>query len=251
MGYAWLLDLRTMLVYTGLKMSMSSEVCQAAAAANGEGQHMEVRAEGLSCRFAGRRVFTGAEFVVGARECLVVAGPNGSGKSSLLRVAAGLVRPASGRILIDAGAESVCLDSGSGRCPTLSRLVGLASPDVHLYGELTVAENLMLFARLRGLSYGQDALEANLIRVGLQDRRRDRLSTLSTGMQQRARLLFALQHAPPVLLLDEPGSNLDAAGRDLVADIIEKQLRHGIVFIATNDPVEVRFGHQILALGSI
>jgi len=85
--------------------------------------------------------------------------------------------------------------------------------------------------------------------VGLAGRGRDLVGTFSSGMKQRLKLAQALLHQPPVLLLDEPGSNLDEAGRALLSQMIAAQRQRGMVLLATNDPQELAYGDRLLHLG--
>lgn len=211
---------------------------------------VKLEVTGLCGRYGSRTVFAGVEFSLRAGDCLVIAGPNGAGKSTLLRILSGLARPDQGQVCLHVGeSQNVLFGAQEGRSEDLGRYVGLASPQIEFYGELTAAENLLFYARVRGINLDRAGVTALLDRVGLTGRGEDRVSAFSSGMKQRLRLLFALQHSPPILLLDEPGSNLDTKGKVVVAQIVEEQLHNGILVLATNDPDEVLFGQQILTLG--
>ena len=204
---------------------------------------------GLAGRYGSRTVFAGVEFSLSPGDCLIVAGSNGSGKSTLLRILSGLVRPHRGSVCLSVPNNAPLTFGPSMGDPSLmGRWVGLAAPDLELYGELSAEENLSFFARLRGIVWDQEKSLKSLAWAGLEGRSGQRLSTFSSGMKQRMRLLFAIQNRPPLLLLDEPGSNLDDAGRAVVARIVEQQLEHGMVVLATNDDAEMRYGEQVLRL---
>jgi heme exporter protein A len=128
------------------------------------------------------------------------------------------------------------------------RLTGLVAVDVALYGELTAWENLSFFARVRGLRLTAAEGEPLLDAVGLSGRAEDLVQTYSSGMRQRLKYACALLHRPPFLLLDEPGSNLDEAGRAIVEGIIARQRERGLVVLATNEPREVAYGDTVLRL---
>ena len=81
---------------------------------------------------------------------------------------------------------------------------------------------------------------ALLVGVGLPLDRRDPIRSYSSGMQQRMKLLFAVMHRPPLLLLDEPTSNLDSDGIAAVYRLVEEGRKRGAVIIATNDAVDIR-----------
>jgi heme exporter protein A len=196
----------------------------------------------LAANYGARRVFAGVSLTLRAGETLVVAGHNGSGKSTLLRLLCGLQRPTAGRIAYRAAGEHYGPDRARA-------LVGWVAPDLQLYRELTALENLQFFAQVRGLRRSRAELEALLESVELGGRGDDLLAAYSSGMAQRLRYAYALLHAPPVLLLDEPTVTLDERGTALFERIVARQRERGISVIATNDPRELRFGDYVLRLG--
>ncbi|HEX2254346.1 MAG TPA: ATP-binding cassette domain-containing protein [Thermoanaerobaculia bacterium] len=168
----------------------------------------------LSRRFGRLSVLRGVSGAAGAGEVLVVTGANGSGKSTLLRCLAGLLAP-------DAGSIEYREDGGAVlAADERRRRVGYVAPDLALYEELTGAENLAFFARLRGVDRARGGLL--LDRLGLP---RDRaVGALSSGMRQKLRWAWALLHHPRLLLLDEPFQNLDAGGEAVVRDLLAEHL---------------------------
>ena len=138
-------------------------------------------------------------------------GPNGSGKSTLLRTLAGLLKPASGRVTFG-GAPVRASDEG------WRRRLGYAGHQPGLYEELSVRENLALFARLNGARDG--AVDEVLESIGLNDRAGDRVSTLSAGLQRRVGVARAMVHEPQILLLDEPYANLDDDAADRISAMV-------------------------------
>jgi ABC-type multidrug transport system ATPase subunit len=189
--------------------------------------------EGLSKRFGGRVVFQGIGFSLANGDALVVTGRNGSGKTTLLKVLAGLLAPSQGRVVMPEGDRRV--------------LIGLSALDMALYANLTVGEHFDLAAKLRGCESNAEGLCEEL---GIADRIDQLARELSTGMRSRLKLGLAIQASPPILLLDEPGSSLDAEGREVVARVVERQRNRGVLVLATNDPSERRFGSHELALGA-
>ncbi len=203
---------------------------------------IEIQIEDLSRSFGDRKVLAGITTSLTAGDRLLVRGPNGSGKSTFLRIVAGLLGSTGGSVrYLEDGEE---LDAAARR-----RRTGYLAPDLVLYEEFSPLENLDFFARLRGIpvDHGRDG--GLLERLGLKGRLDDPLATFSTGMRQRAKLAFALQAEPRVLLLDEPGSNLDAPGRALVGEAVAEFAQgKGIVIVASNDPAEFALGNRTLEL---
>jgi heme ABC exporter ATP-binding subunit CcmA len=135
-------------------------------------------------------------------------GQNGSGKSTFLRAVAGLVHPVAGTITIDGAPAGM-------RSEPLRRRIGYAGHDAGIYPNLTVEENLSLFARLYGVGPGR--VEEMLEAVGLLERSSSPFGELSAGLARRAAVARALLHEPKVLLLDEPYANLDDDASELIS----------------------------------
>lgn len=197
--------------------------------------------------FGTRCVFRNVCASVRSGEALVVSGSNGSGKSTLLRIIAGLLTPGAGKVDIRVGGE---LLNG----PASRRQIGYVAPDLVLYRELTGAENLQFFAELHGRKLDREAMIDLLTSVGLRGRGRDPVGGYSSGMRQRLKYAFALLHAPPILLLDEPTANLDVDGIAIVERIVEAQQRRvggGLTIIATNEPRELGWSANRLHLETV
>lgn len=192
-------------------------------------------------RYGRLRVFRDVVAEVCSGQVLAIAGRNGAGKSTLLRIVAGLTRPTQGQVVFYQ--DDRVLGPEERR-----RLTGLAAVDVAMYGELTAGENLRFFAQVRGLRLAPEEGERMLAAVGLDSRGDDLVQTYSSGMRQRLKYACALLHNPPFLLLDEPGSNLDEAGRAIVENLITRQRERGLVVLATNEPREMAYGDIVLRL---
>jgi len=162
--------------------------------------------------FALRRV----SLDVAEGECLALAGRNGSGKTTLLRIAARLVRPSSGAVQYTWQGDEDCATPRT----------GFVAHATMVYDELTAEENLILFARLQGLSSPAALAEKLLGEVGLDERRGSLVRTFSRGMRQRVAIARALLQQPQILLLDEPATGLDPEGVAWLAGTLRK-LRDG------------------------
>jgi heme exporter protein A len=202
-----------------------------------------VEFRGVGKRFGERTVLAGASGELRPGQVLVIAGPNGSGKSTLMSILAGLVRPSRGAVVYRRdGAE---MPRGQ-----WFACLGLAAPDMAVYDELSALENLRFFARVRGLLSDEMAHTRLLEELGLPEREQRRpVRTYSSGMRQRAKLAQAVLHEPAVLFLDEPSSNLDAAGHQAVAELVARCRPRAAVAVATNDPREAAWGDARIELG--
>jgi ABC-type multidrug transport system ATPase subunit len=206
-----------------------------------------LKAENVVRSFGARRIFGPLSFEVGLGTVLGIAGRNGAGKTTLVKTLAGLIRPSSGTVLVASGREP-----GAPLLPPRDTplAIGWAAPDLALYGELTPAENLSFFAKVRGDDHSPARIAALIDRVGLDPKRLATIETrfLSTGMRQRLKLAFASLSAPTVLFLDEPSSNLDEAGRAIVAKVVAEQRRGGAVVIASNDTRDLALADEVISL---
>ncbi|MFI5181136.1 MAG: ATP-binding cassette domain-containing protein [Thermoanaerobaculia bacterium] len=204
---------------------------------------MELVAENLTRSFGRRRIVGPLSLRVAPGTVLGVAGPNGSGKTTLVKTLAGLLRPTTGAVFLE--------ESGTRRAPRdASESIGWVAPDLALYGELTASENLRFFARLHGRPSGIDWADAALAGVGLDPKRiaSTPLRALSTGQRQRVKLVYATLHEPAVLFLDEPSSNLDDAGRAVVARFVEAQRARGVAVLASNDAGDLSLASERVTL---
>ncbi len=195
-------------------------------------------AENLALARGDKRLFEGLSFRVSAGQALAVEGANGAGKTSLLRLLAGFLTPAEGRVVVKTSeAES---DDAEER----GRLIGWMGHLDGLKPQLTVFEQLSFFARL----YGQTADRAVLDTVGLGGGRADLpCRYLSAGQRRRLALARLLTSRRPLWLLDEPFAALDTAGQGLVAQLMARHCSAGgIIIAATHDPLGL--GNESLKL---
>ncbi|HLI12190.1 MAG TPA: heme ABC exporter ATP-binding protein CcmA [Alphaproteobacteria bacterium] len=185
---------------------------------------------GLSCVRGERMVFAGVSFAVAAGEALLMTGPNGSGKSSLLRLAAGLLRPAEGRILW--AGRPISDDPEAHR----ARLCYVGHQDP-VKPVLSVRENLAFWSRLRGRHARVDeALE----RFGLAALAVIPGRFLSAGQRRRLNLARLLVAPAQLWLLDEPTVGLDAeALKALEAALATQRAQGGVVMLATHTPLDI------------
>ncbi len=190
--------------------------------------------ENVAKRFDCHQAVDGTSLDLARGETLALLGPSGCGKTTLLRLLAGFERPDAGRILLD-GADVAAL-------PPSRRNFGLVFQDYALFPHMTVAENIEYGLRRRGMGRVDRAarLAEMLALVRLEGLGGRMPSALSGGQQQRVALARALAIRPPLLLLDEPLSNLDAKLRVEVADELRATLvaANTTTLIVTHDQAE-------------
>ncbi len=176
-------------------------------------------------------MFSGVSFSVAAGNALVLTGPNGAGNSSLLRVIAGLIRPAAGSIALEGSDPELSVGEQS-------HYVGHLDP---LKPALTVAENLAFWARFLNSSRGAEetaAIERGLEAVGLADLAQLPAGYLSAGQRRRLSLARVLAAPRPIWLLDEPTTALDAASQERLRGVMQVHLSGGgLVVAATHGPL--------------
>lgn len=179
---------------------------------------------GVRKRWAGRTVLDGADLVLERAVSASVIGHNGTGKTTLLRIAAGLILPEGGTIALDG------IRPEDDRREYQRRLGYVSSGDGGLYARLKVKQNLEFWAGLAFVapSRRRAAVERSLARFGLEPLATRRADRLSLGQRQRVRLAAAFLHEPQLVLLDEPFASLDDQGAaQLMAAIAELTGRGG------------------------
>jgi ABC-2 type transport system ATP-binding protein len=191
-----------------------------------------MRARGLVKRYGDREALRGIDLEAEAGELVAIIGPNGAGKTTLLSILAGIARPDGGEVQVPAGG------------------VGWVPQQAALYRRLTVAENLLLFARLEGHEDPHASTEEMLELSGLGERRGEIVARLSGGNQQRVNIAIGLLSRPLVLLLDEPSVGLDPRQRARLWEFVAGLAERGTtVIFSTHDIQEAeRYGRRVLVL---
>jgi heme exporter protein A len=203
---------------------------------------MELKGTDLGCVRGGRRVFEGVNFAVAAGTPLLLTGANGAGKSSLLRLIAGLIHPEDGTVTLEGGDDELSVGEQT-------HYLGHLDP---LKGALSVMENLafwMRFLNAEAVPDERDTAERSLDTVGLGQLADVPAAYLSAG--QRRRLSLARMVAVPrsVWLLDEPTTALDAASQGRLDGLMRTHLGNGgLIVAATHGPLGLP-GAQELRLG--
>lgn len=170
-------------------------------------------------------------FTVDPSKLLVVQGLNGSGKTSLMLTLGGVLRPLAGSVRLQGLGDF-----------SLRQHSFYLGPQLQFHPLLSALENASFLLRIRGLPI--KVLPSTLHKYGVPEQRR--VCELSTGQVQRLRLACAAAAERPLLLLDEPGLSLDAAGRAALRELIMRY--KGLVVLASNDPGEVALADGTIRL---
>jgi ABC-2 type transport system ATP-binding protein len=184
----------------------------------------------LQRSFGDRVAVEDVSFELVRGEVFGLLGPNGGGKTTTLRMVAGLIRPTAGEVRIDG--VPVTPETSA----RLRARIGFLTEAPGLWDRFSVRQTLLVYARLHGLDAPERAVDASLELFGLRDRAAERTAKLSKGLKQRVALARALLHNPSVLLLDEPTAGLDPeAAYDVRELIVQLRGERRTVVISTHN----------------
>lgn len=187
-----------------------------------------LQVQGATRRLAGRTIVDGVTFSLDRGSVLGLLGVNGAGKSTTLRMIAGLLAPSAGEVLFD-GRD--LRDE-----PALARRLGYLPETPPLYAELRVDEYLAFCARLRGMraADARRAVDRVIERCGLGEVRRRLCGNLSKGFAQRVGIAQAIVHDPDLIVLDEPASGLDPVQAASIRKLVSELGRDRAVILSTH-----------------
>lgn len=201
-----------------------------------------IEARGLAKYFGRFSALRGLDLTVRPGEFVALFGRNGAGKTTFLRILAGLSHPSSGKV-------TITLEGGTDPMYVRGR-IGYLSHNTSLYSDMTALENLRFYARLMDVPHDDDLLSRRIADVGLAGREREPVRNYSRGMQQRLAIARAFLHDPGIFLLDEPFTGLDQAGSDfLKKHLVEARLKGKTCLIALHDaPLGYELADRIVVI---
>jgi lipoprotein-releasing system ATP-binding protein len=205
-----------------------------------------ISVSGLTFTYPSGPGFTFPDFTCGSKEHLLILGQSGKGKTTLLHLLAGMIRPTAGSIHIQqtdiTQLNNRSLDKFRGQH------IGIIFQTAHFVDSISVIDNLMLSPFLSGKNASREEALAVLDRLNVGQKAKQKPGSLSVGEQQRCAIARAVFHKPSVILADEPTSALDDTNAATVIDILEEQaLKTGAaLIIVTHDKrLKDRFQKQI------
>lgn len=172
-------------------------------------------------------------FEIGPGEIFGLLGPNGAGKTTTINILSTLLKPDSGRVVLN----GMDLAQHQNSCKLQ---IGVVPQEISLYETLSAYDNLMFWGGLYNIptSTLKASIEKVLNLVGLYDRRNDEVKTYSGGMKRRINIASAILHNPKVLLMDEPTVGIDPQSRNRIFEIIQELNRNGMTIIYTTHYME-------------
>src|SRR3970040_2034291 len=191
--------------------------------------------------FGRRLIFKDISFKLNSSTIFGISGPNGSGKSTLVKIIANIISPSSGKLIHNFNGTKI-------KPENLHNHIGLVSPYLVLYDEFTAYENLNYFSEIRGISFNKKRIDDLLNKFLLFNRKEDLVKTYSSGMKQRLKFIFALMHSPQLIILDEPTSNLDDEGKEVVYELVKEEGSNNIVIIASNEKTDLSLCNETIDL---
>jgi ABC-type multidrug transport system ATPase subunit len=194
---------------------------------------MKIRLSNTGKRYNREWIFRYVTLELDAQQSYAITGPNGSGKSTLLQTIGGMLEPSEGSLLFEKGGTAL-------QGENIYEQVSFCAPYMEVTEEMTLTEFLRFHNRFKSFLPGQDVHK--IIReVGLENAAHKQIRNYSSGMKQRVKLAQAVFADTGVLLLDEPCSNLDAAGIELYHRLISEFGAGRLIIVSSNDEVEYGF----------
>lgn len=205
--------------------------------------NFKLTARNLGKTFDNREwIYKNIDLEIKNQSAIAIKGRNGSGKSTLLKTIAGIIAPSKGDIEFNYNNKKVDKEH-------YNDYIGLVSPYLNVYEEFTAAEHIDLYLQLKGLKHRPTKAKELLERFSLKNSGEKYISKFSSGMKQRLKFILALITEPHILFLDEPFTNLDESGVQIVEEVMEMALQNNCaIVVASNDSREMRYCNEFIEL---
>jgi len=201
---------------------------------------MIISLEDLGKKFVNQWIFKGLDYTIQVGRPVAITGPNGSGKSTLLKIISGWMLPSQGVLSYYVDEKKVINDH-------FFKYIDYVAPYVEMIEELTLAESIKFHFSHKRISDDLD-IDAFLERVYLENNKHKYLRNFSSGMKQRLKLGLGFFSQSPILLLDEPMTNLDSTGKSWYLDQISRLVTEKLIIIASNQSEEYSFVKDIISI---
>lgn len=199
---------------------------------------MQIVLNNIGKRYNREWIFKGVNHLFTPGTATAITGPNGSGKSTLLQVIAGAIQYTEGTLTYTNGEAALAPEN-------VYQHLSIATPYLELIEEMTAAEFLQFHTTFKPLDL---PITDVLKEVGLEAAANKQIRYYSSGMKQRLKLAQAVFSKTSLLLLDEPCTNLDAAGIAVYQQLIANHCAGKVIIVSSNDPQEYAFCKQVLAV---
>lgn len=199
---------------------------------------MQITLSNTGKRYNREWIFRHLDYIFSGKKRYAIIGSNGSGKSTLLQVIAGALTHNEGQIKMEIGNDLVAEENCHSH-------IAIAAPYLELIEEMTALEFLSFHSQFKALTITNEAALSN---VNLEKAANKQIRYFSSGMKQRLKLAQAFFCNTPVLLLDEPTTNLDAEGIALYQRLVENFAGDKLIIISSNDPQEYHFCEEVIEI---
>lgn len=206
----------------------------------------------IASSYGRKQILKGTSFTAQRGECIGIVGANGCGKSTLMSVLAGTLKPKSGAVVY--GGRAAWSDVGTGRMrrnpEVIRRMTGYVPQENPLIPELSVYDNLRLWYPDKNV-LRQELSQGFLSLLGISEFVDKQVNKLSGGMKKRVSIGIAMSGMPPILLLDEPSAALDLICKEDIRMYLQTYLEHGgTVVITTHEESELALCSKIYVMKS-
>lgn len=187
-------------------------------------------------------IFPPIDVNVNNGDIIGITGWNGSGKSTLMNMLAGILTPQSGTI-------ELCIADRVIDYEFIPMHIGFIAPYLTVYEDFSPKEHAQMFCSMSGIAFDEALFDFLIDLTGLYNYQHGMIRTFSSGMKQRVKYVLAMIRNSPILLLDEPSTNLDEKGQEIFKNIIRIHKEHGGgTIIATNEYTETLLCDSIISL---
>ena len=201
---------------------------------------MKINLHNAGKRFNREWIFRRADMEFSVGMAYAITGPNGSGKSTLLQAIGGMLQLSEGTIELAVGSKQLAVEEAY-------KHISFCAPYMEVIEEMTLVEFLAFHQQFKPLLPSL-TIKKIIETIGLEAAAGKQIRNYSSGMKGRVKLAQAIFSDTEIILLDEPCSNLDAAGIRLYLSLIETYCKERLVIVCSNDEVEYRFCTQVLSI---